>query len=72
MAEYAQGSDGELQKKEFWLYIFDSLPMIVVTIVFIIFHPGRVVNKEALGSKSSSSTEGDIDMANEASSGPSF
>ncbi|KAL1887434.1 hypothetical protein Sste5346_010229 [Sporothrix stenoceras] len=50
MAEYAQGSAGELQKKEFWLYIFDSLPIIVVTL-------------------SSSTVEGDIDMANETSSG---
>ncbi|KAL1904265.1 hypothetical protein Sste5344_010015 [Sporothrix stenoceras] len=63
MAEYAQGSAGELQKKEFWLYIFDSLPIIVVTLVFIISHPGP------LGSKSSSTVEGDIDMANETSSG---
>lgn len=48
VAEYAQGSNGELQKKEFWLYIFDSLPMIVVTIVFIFFHPGLVVSREVL------------------------
>lgn len=72
VAEYAQGSDGELQRKEFWLYIFDSLPMIVVAIDFLVFHPGRVVNNEASSFKSSSSSDGGIDLAGEASGGPSI
>jgi hypothetical protein len=72
VAEYAQGTDGELQRKELWLYIFDSLPIIVVTIVFLVFHPGRVVNKEALSFKSSSAADSGIDLEGEVSSGPSF
>ena len=72
VAEYAQGSDGELQRKEFCLYIFDSLPMIVVTIDFLVFHPGRVVNKKELSSKSSSSSGGGMVLAGEASSRPSL
>jgi hypothetical protein len=46
VAEYAQGQGGDLQSKEFWLYIFDSLPMVVVALVFNWMHPSRVVNRE--------------------------
>ncbi|EPE07796.1 hypothetical protein F503_00518 [Ophiostoma piceae UAMH 11346] len=57
VAEYAQGSGGVLQSKEYWLYILDSVPMIITTIVFIVFHPSRVVNKEALGFKPQDSVD---------------
>lgn len=48
VAEYVAGSDGVLQEKEMFLYIFDALPMSLVTIVFSFFHPSRVVSQEAL------------------------
>jgi hypothetical protein len=44
VAEYAEGQGGELQSKEFWLYIFDALPMVVVAYAFIWMHPSKVVN----------------------------
>ncbi|KAI4593986.1 hypothetical protein KJ359_008774 [Pestalotiopsis sp. 9143b] len=47
VAEYAEGSGGELQSKEFWLYIFDALPMVVVAYVFIWMHPSKVISREA-------------------------
>ncbi|OAA55961.1 RTA-like protein [Niveomyces insectorum RCEF 264] len=50
-AEYAQGADGTLQGKEFWLYVFDALPMLTITGVFAVFHPSRVINRAALEDK---------------------
>lgn len=47
VAEYAEGQGGELQSKEFWLYIFDALPMVVVAYVFIWMHPSKVISREA-------------------------
>ncbi|KAI1458577.1 RTA1 like protein [Annulohypoxylon moriforme] len=47
VAEYVLGSDGELQSKEVYLYILDALPMFLVAISYNVFHPSRVVSREA-------------------------
>ena len=44
--EYVMGSDGELLQKEFYLYIFDAVPMFVTAVAFNWFHPSRVITKE--------------------------
>ncbi|ETS73872.1 hypothetical protein PFICI_14818 [Pestalotiopsis fici W106-1] len=46
VAEYAEGQGGELQSKEFWLYIFDALPMVVVAFAFIWMHPSKVISRQ--------------------------
>ncbi|KAK9788099.1 putative RTA1 like protein-domain-containing protein [Seiridium cardinale] len=46
VAEYAEGQSGELQSKEFWLYIFDALPMVFVALAFNWMHPSKVVSRE--------------------------
>lgn len=48
VAEYVEGSTGTLQQNETWLYLFDALPMAVVSLLFCAYHPSRVVNPESL------------------------
>ncbi|KAF5000631.1 hypothetical protein FDECE_11168 [Fusarium decemcellulare] len=43
MVEYIEGVDGELQSKEIYIYVFDAALMCVTTILFNVFHPGRVI-----------------------------
>lgn len=43
--EYVMGSDGELLQKEFYLYIFDAVPMFITCVAFNWFHPSRVITK---------------------------
>ncbi|KAI1843429.1 hypothetical protein JX265_013311 [Neoarthrinium moseri] len=43
VAEYVEGQGGEVQSKEFWIYIFDSLPMVIVALLFNWLHPSRVI-----------------------------
>lgn len=45
VAEYAEGQGGELQSKEFWLYIFDALPMVIVALVLNWMHPSKVISR---------------------------
>lgn len=40
--EYIQGSAGTLQSHEYFAYIFDTTLMILVMIIFVIFHPGQI------------------------------
>jgi hypothetical protein len=44
VAEYALGKHSILQEKEYWLYIFDALPMILVSVLFNWMHPSCVLN----------------------------
>ncbi|KAI1643205.1 RTA1 like protein [Daldinia loculata] len=46
VAEYALGSDGELQSKEAYLYCLDALPMLIVSLAYNWFHPSRVINRD--------------------------
>lgn len=39
MAEYAQGHNGSLIKKEIYVYVLDALLMIMVTAAFAVYHP---------------------------------
>lgn len=43
MAEYAQGHDGSLIKKEAYVYVLDALLMWIVAVVFAFNHPGVVL-----------------------------
>ncbi|KAK7757909.1 hypothetical protein SLS62_000287 [Diatrype stigma] len=45
IVEYIAGSDGPLLSNEYYLYIFDSLLMAIVTAVFNYFHPSRVIKR---------------------------
>ncbi|KAJ5538274.1 hypothetical protein N7494_007753 [Penicillium frequentans] len=40
--EYIQGSTGSLQSHEYFAYIFDATLMVLVMIIFVIFHPGQI------------------------------
>lgn len=40
--EYVQGNDGYMMKHEAFLYIFDSLPMLVVVVFLHWKHPGEI------------------------------
>ncbi|CAI6016794.1 unnamed protein product [Clonostachys chloroleuca] len=40
--EYHQGSDGEMLSKEVYLYILDGTVMLVISILFLVFHPSSL------------------------------
>ncbi|TVY59721.1 Protein RTA1 [Lachnellula suecica] len=42
VVEYIQGQTGYSMKNEWTLYAFDSIPMVVVTVVFFIWYPSRI------------------------------
>lgn len=43
MAEYAQGNDGSLLKKEVYVYVLDALLMLVVAVAFGVYYPSEVL-----------------------------
>ncbi|KAH7353387.1 RTA1 like protein-domain-containing protein [Plectosphaerella cucumerina] len=43
VAEYAGGKEGELMIKEIYIYIFDAVPMIMVSVAFNVFHPANII-----------------------------
>ncbi|EXL76479.1 hypothetical protein FOPG_08753 [Fusarium oxysporum f. sp. conglutinans race 2 54008] len=45
LIEYGQGYNGELRSKEAYFYTFDALLMLVVSVIFNIFHPLTYVNE---------------------------
>ncbi|KAJ6049153.1 uncharacterized protein N7446_007520 [Penicillium canescens] len=45
VAEYAQGSDGYLQSKEFFIYVFDATLMLICCLLFNIFHPSKILTR---------------------------
>ncbi|EQB54141.1 hypothetical protein CGLO_06048 [Colletotrichum gloeosporioides Cg-14] len=57
VAEYVQGSEGELQSKEMYIYIFDALLMGLTSVLFNWFHPSRVINNHDTSLKQVSSSE---------------
>ncbi|CAI0644430.1 unnamed protein product [Colletotrichum noveboracense] len=57
VAEYVQGSEGELQSKEMYIYIFDALLMGLTSVLFNWFHPSRVINNRDTSLKQVSSSE---------------
>ncbi|KAJ5213314.1 hypothetical protein N7449_000483 [Penicillium cf. viridicatum] len=42
--EYIQGSTGFLQSHEYFAYIFDAALMLLVTIIFLVFHPSQIIS----------------------------
>lgn len=42
--EYVTGHDGEIQSKEVYIYIFDTLLIAIVAVIFNIFHPSEVLS----------------------------
>ncbi|KAI1106915.1 RTA1-domain-containing protein [Jackrogersella minutella] len=40
VVEFAQGSDGSVMKQEFYMYVFDTLPVFLVVCSFCFFFPG--------------------------------
>jgi RTA1 like protein len=49
LVEYSQGFDSPIPHTESYQYIFDALPMFIATLLWAIWHPGRVlVEKDGL------------------------
>ncbi|KAL2682593.1 hypothetical protein Neosp_007045 [[Neocosmospora] mangrovei] len=46
--EYIMGEDGELMAKEAYIYIFDATLMLIVSVIFNVFHPSAIINKESM------------------------
>ncbi|KAL2838119.1 RTA1 like protein-domain-containing protein [Aspergillus pseudoustus] len=46
VVEYIQGQTGALQRHEYYAYIFDTLLMFQVVIVFVIFHPSHALSRD--------------------------
>ena len=44
VVEFVQGNDGYLMKKEYFLYIFDAVLMLLVCLLFNIMHPSRILS----------------------------
>lgn len=42
--EYMEGSSGVLQSYEYFMYIFDTALMLMVTLIFLAFHPSKIVS----------------------------
>jgi hypothetical protein len=43
MIEYGQGNDGDLLKKEMYVYVLDATLMFIVAAVFTVYHPSEVL-----------------------------
>jgi len=47
LIEYASGFKSQIPKHEAYMYVFDSLPMLVALVLFNVFHPGSVMPGKA-------------------------
>ncbi|KEY65478.1 hypothetical protein S7711_08317 [Stachybotrys chartarum IBT 7711] len=47
--EFIQGRDGELMTNEAYLYGFDTLLMLILSVIFNIFHPGTIISNAYKG-----------------------
>lgn len=43
--EFQQGHDGELLSNEVWLYVLDAAVMLIIVVVMLVLHPGRLRRK---------------------------
>lgn len=50
LVEYSGGIESDISRQEAYIYCFDSLPMLLATLLFNIFHPGRNVGHKDDGS----------------------
>jgi hypothetical protein len=48
IVEYVMGQDGFLLDHEVFLYIFDAVLMFSTMVLFNVYHPSRIINKQAL------------------------
>lgn len=46
IAEYIQGSDGSLLGHEWCIYVFDGTLMLLTMVLFLVWHPSRIINKK--------------------------
>ncbi|KGO41849.1 RTA-like protein [Penicillium expansum] len=42
--EYIQGSTGLFQSHEYFAYVFDAALMLLVTIIFLVYHPSQIIS----------------------------
>lgn len=60
MIEYAMGWDSVLLKSELYLFLLDGALMVLATVVFLVYHPGRVLvgyKNKVIGSDSGEDPE---------------
>lgn len=64
LAEYVMGTDGVLQSREIYLYIFDSCHMASVVLLYNVFHPGKVFpnGKAVIGTAGYTDQEADYSL----------
>ncbi|RYP18312.1 hypothetical protein DL765_004032 [Monosporascus sp. GIB2] len=43
LIEYLQGNDGYLMSKEIYLYIFDAVLMLIVMVLYNVYHPSQII-----------------------------
>lgn len=46
IVEFCQGNDGYLMSHEAFMYVFDTIPMFAVQVVFHYWHPGRILARD--------------------------
>jgi hypothetical protein len=51
LVEYSRGISSDISRQEVYVYVFDSVPMLVALWVFNLFHPGRGVQGQKLASE---------------------
>ncbi|KAL5611362.1 hypothetical protein FOBRF1_007479 [Fusarium oxysporum] len=61
VAEYAGGKEGELMIKEFYIYIFDAVPMIMVSVAFNFFHPAGIIQSDQISSFPLEGSDNELD-----------
>jgi hypothetical protein len=44
VVEFCQGNDGYLMGHEAFMYVFDTIPMFAVQIIFHFYHPGKILS----------------------------
>ncbi|KAF4959279.1 hypothetical protein FSARC_10796 [Fusarium sarcochroum] len=63
--EYVMGEDGALMTNEAYIYVFDALLMLAVSISFSVFHPSAIINKQSMQRLQSSDSENQLGTHNE-------
>jgi hypothetical protein len=52
VVEYAQGNDGFIITHEFMLYVFDAVLMFLVTAVYLVLHPSKLLGNGHIAARS--------------------
>lgn len=63
IVEYVIGQDGYLLDHEIFLYIFDAALMFSAMVLFNVYHPSRIINKQALKNQGRDLEENDSGYA---------